>query len=362
MNQEEKSENTIEPLEVMNESTAEKEEPRRLLSLWPGRQTFLLDGKIILGPKSNSWMPYLFLNFLGVLSIIFYIKIMPKTASIDSALVSAGFTLCLTAMLFFYCAAMIVEPGVIPPESLIQNPNYFLTVDSVNIGILKAISRFAAEKRGTEKSNVDNNISNNSEPAQDSQDKQLSPENVHERSNTLNLQDSNAPNICLNEPNADPDCETCKIIKLPDSGHCPTCDSCVRYFMGHSNLLNKCVGKRNYRAYFLFIAFSLLFTAYLGLSCFASLNHNLVYAKIAGIGLIAIMLFESFFLGLILCFYLLYILIKNKRSLKTQLQTISYDTESADVFWTSLPLVNFSKIIEPLNKAVSSFGSDVNQN
>jgi len=349
MNPENQTENEFSPLESESEEITQEQEPRRLLSLWTGRHTFIMNGKILLGPNSHSWMPCLFLNFLGVLSVVFYFEILPKTTSIDPFLLAAGFNVCLITMLFFYCITIFVEPGVLPPEALIQNPHYFSTVDSLNIGVLKAISKFAAEKWRSENQDTSNTISNDSQPSLENQSNASPNESLNDCSKSRNPPDMQKTlGISLYKPNSAAECEPCKIVKLPHTGHCSTCDSCVRFYMGHSKVLNKCIGKRNYRVYFLFIIFGLLFAAFLGLSCFNMLNPNSNYAKIACVGVIVILLLEACLFGLILCCWLLYLLIKKKGSPKTEIQTIVRDSESLDVFWTSLPLIDFSKIIEPV--------------
>jgi hypothetical protein len=351
MNPKEQSESRIEPLELSTDPVIEDETPRRLLSLWPGKQSFLIDGKIILGPSSDSWMPSLFLNLLGVLSVIFYFDVLPYNDSSDTLMLSAGFTLCLVAMLIFYFATLLIEPGLIPPEAFIQNPNYFSEVDSANIGLLKAISKFAQEKWGTEKLPPKNSLNRDSNLSFDSLDQHpnfIIGHNPNDMSNMSNLSEINAKLDDRKETiDGDSDCTTCKVTKLPDSGHCATCDSCVRFFMGHSRLMNKCIGKRNYRAYFIFITFGLLFVAYFALSSFARLNQDKALEQLAKIGLIVISLFELCFLGLILCFCLLYFLMRHKRAMKAQLHTVGPDSESPDVFWTSPSLVIFSKVVPP---------------
>lgn len=70
-------------------------------------------------------------------------------------------------------------------------------------------------------------------------------------------------------------CETCKIIRPPRSTHCDDCDNCVQRFDHHCPWLGSCIGKRNYKYFYLFVLILNLLSFYIIGFCSFHIHSNI---------------------------------------------------------------------------------------
>ncbi|CAA2974981.1 S-acyltransferase 8-like [Olea europaea subsp. europaea] len=195
---------------------------KRVHEVWKGSNNFFLGGRLIFGPDARSLLVTLMLIIVPV--IIFCVFVVRHLRH-EFSPYNAGYTiLVITIVVTIYVLALLLltssrDPGIVPRNSHPPEEEFqYDTSASMEVG-------------GRQ---------------------------------TPSLQFPRTKEVMVNGiPVRVKYCDTCMLYRPPRCSHCSICNNCVEHFDHHCPWVGQCIGLRNYRYFFCFVASATLLCIYI---------------------------------------------------------------------------------------------------
>ncbi|MEQ2219386.1 Palmitoyltransferase ZDHHC18-A, partial [Xenoophorus captivus] len=193
---------SVSPLSVQNHAEKKVQRPRRKWEVFPGKNRFFCDGRLILA-RQNGVLP-LTLGLILVTSGLFFAFDCPFLVTHLTVFIPV-----IGGVLFVFVVTSLLrtsftDPGILP--------------------------RATADEAADIERQIDSSGSSTYRPPPRTKEILINQQVVKLKY-----------------------CFTCKMFRPPRTSHCSLCDNCVERFDHHCPWVGNCVGKRNYRYFYSFI-------------------------------------------------------------------------------------------------------------
>ncbi|KAI3916947.1 hypothetical protein MKW98_014408 [Papaver atlanticum] len=223
----------------MNKDTTEKEYKvtiKRAYKVWQGKNIFFFGGRLVFGPDIKSLILTILLIVTPV--ILFCVCVsqrliyeFPNGLGIAFVVIPAVFTAYIVLLLFLTSGR---DPGIIPRNSRPPDPEDEGDGAGMSMSTYMSMSMsvdWAANTSGA----------STIPPTKD---------------------------VCVNGKVVKVKyCHTCMLYRPPRCSHCSICNNCVERFDHHCPWVGQCIGKRNYRFFFMFVSSTTLLCLYVLVFC-----------------------------------------------------------------------------------------------
>lgn len=215
-------------LEASRPGKMSKDKVQRKWEIFPGKNTFYCDGRIVMGRQAGIFYMTLFL-VIGTSGLFFAFDCPFLTTEITPVIPVVG------AVLFIFVLSNLLKTSFSDP------------------GIIPRATNAEAESIEREIEQPSNGAGAAYRPPPRTKEVQVKGQSVKLKY-----------------------CFSCKIFRPPRASHCSICDNCVERFDHHCPWVGNCVGKRNYRYFYLFLV-SLAFHCVFIFVC--ALTHLILLSK-----------------------------------------------------------------------------------
>jgi len=195
----------LEAAEELLSKTKKMPKTQKKWEIFPGKNSFYCDGRIVMGRQAGIFYVTLFL-VIGTSGLFFAFDCPFLAKEITPIIPVVG------AILFIFVLSNLLktsfsDPGIIPRATNAEAENIEREIEQPSNGVGAAYR-----------------------PPPRTKEVQVKGQSVKLKY-----------------------CFTCKIFRPPRASHCSICDNCVERFDHHCPWVGNCVGKRNYRYFYLFL-------------------------------------------------------------------------------------------------------------